>query len=100
VKESRGESAALLALLDDAVVVLRAAPERTSEIMARRGRLDPVVPLVTRSIGAFWTGMLGRRDDDLKALVALAHVVWRLIGQPKDEPAIREAFARHRERLQ
>jgi hypothetical protein len=96
VNESRGVKAALLALLDDAVIFLRTAPERSSEIMARRGRLDPVVPLVTLNVGKFWTQTLGRRDDDLKGQVALADIVWRLIGQPKHEPAIREAFTRHR----
>ena len=98
MKESRGDNVALLALLDDALSALRATPERTSEVMARRGRLDPIVPLVTQNVAAFWTETLGRRDDDLKGLVALANSVWRLVGQPKDELAIREAFARHCER--
>jgi hypothetical protein len=97
VKDSRGNSAALLALLDDAIATLNLVPERTFEIMARRGRLDPSVQLVTKNIAVFWTTQLGRGRDDLKGMIALADVVWRLLGQPKSEKAIREAFARHRE---
>jgi hypothetical protein len=98
VVRCRGDGAALLLLLDDAIGALMVAPERTSEVMARRGRLDPNTHLGTRNVEAFWTKQLGRRRDDLKGMIALADVVWRLIGQRKSPPALREAFARHLER--
>ena len=97
VKACRGDRAKLLALLDDAIASLQEAPERTFEVMARRGRLDPNVYFVTINVAEFWTRQLARGRDDLKGMIALADVVWRLLGQPKSEKAIREAFARHRE---
>lgn len=98
IKACRGDTAGLLALLDDAIAALRVAPERTFEVMARRGRLDPNVQSVTSNVAAFWTTQLGRRHDDIKGMIALADVVWRFLGQPKSAQALREAFARHRER--
>jgi len=99
VKACRDDSAALLVLLDNAIATFQEAPERTFERMARRGRLDPNSQFVTNNVAKFWTEQLGRRREDLKGMIALASVVWRLIGQPKSPQAIREAFARHLERL-
>lgn len=98
VMRCRGDGAALLLLLDEAIGALKLAPERTSEMMAQRGRLDPKTYLIPRNVEALWTGQLGRCRDDLKGMIALADVVWRLVGQRKSAQALREAFSRHLDR--
>jgi hypothetical protein len=71
-------------LIEDALDVLRRAPERTSEWYARESRCYSSRGVVENSLG-FWSKTLGRSDVISDQLVAFVDAMLRVCGIPKDQ---------------